>query len=355
MLRTQSGKLEALFPQHCTTHTYEDRLQTISYLKKAGIKICSGGIIGMGETREDRCDLAFSLKEVGANVVPINILNPIKGTPFENLAPLPPLEILKTIACFRFILPRREIMIAGGRTVNLRDMQSMVFTAGASALMVGNYLTTLNQPVEKDLQMLKDLGLDPVGPRVRGSIAVCCAAPWQEHRRLSRGNHRHPTVLQQIDQAVAGKNWVRDADFLAYAVRIPAAARRTFIFPPACTATNPPGLWPRCDCCRRTSGPTTPRSGFVPASIRPAFPLNRRENAAGIDLNRDYRHLQSPEVRAHVDWLQRQPRFDVALCLHEDWESNGFYVYELNPDNRPSFAEKILEAAAKSVRWTRRR
>ena len=145
----------------CTTHTYEDRVETIGYLKKAGIKICSGGIIGMGETREDRCDLAFSLKEVGANVVPINILNPIKGTPFEKMPPLPPLEILKTIACFRFILPRQEIMIAGGRTVNLRDMQSMVFTAGASALMVGNYLTTLNQPVEKDLQMLKDLGLDP--------------------------------------------------------------------------------------------------------------------------------------------------------------------------------------------------
>src|SRR5688572_274950 len=149
------------FPKHCTTHTYEDRVETIRYLKNAGIKICSGGIIGMGETREDRCDLAFALKELGANVVPINILNPIKGTPFENVAPLPPMEILKTIACFRFILPRQEIMIAGGRTVNLRDVQSMIFMAGASALMVGNYLTTLNQPVEKDIQMLKDLGLDP--------------------------------------------------------------------------------------------------------------------------------------------------------------------------------------------------
>jgi len=136
-------------------------VETIGYLKKAGLKICSGGIIGMGETREDRCDLAFALRELGANVVPINILNPIKGTPFEAVPPLAPMEILKTIACFRFILPRQEIMIAGGRTVNLRDMQSMVFAAGASALMVGNYLTTLNQTVEKDLQMLKDLGLDP--------------------------------------------------------------------------------------------------------------------------------------------------------------------------------------------------
>jgi biotin synthase len=152
---------QRFFPNQCTTHTYEDRIETIGFLKKAGIKICSGGIIGMGETREDRCDLAFALREAGANVVPINILNPIPGTPFEKLPPLPPMEILKTIACFRFILPKKEIMIAGGRTVNLRDMQSMVFAAGASALMVGNYLTTLNQPVEKDLQMLKDLGLDP--------------------------------------------------------------------------------------------------------------------------------------------------------------------------------------------------
>jgi len=149
------------FPNTCTTHTFDDRLQTIGYLKKAGLKICSGGIIGMGETREDRCDLAFTLKEIGANVVPVNILNPIPGTPFEKNPPVQPLEILKTIACFRLILPRQEIMVAGGRTVNLRDMQSMVFMAGASALMVGNYLTTLNQPVEKDLQMLKDLGLDP--------------------------------------------------------------------------------------------------------------------------------------------------------------------------------------------------
>ena len=149
------------FPQTCTTHTYDDRLETISYLKKAGIKICSGGIIGMGETREDRCDLAFELRAIGANVVPVNILNPIPGTPFEKNPPLSVMEILKTIACFRFILPRQEIMIAGGRTVNLRDAQSMIFMAGASALMVGNYLTTLNQSVEKDLQMLKDLGLDP--------------------------------------------------------------------------------------------------------------------------------------------------------------------------------------------------
>ena len=149
------------FPQICTTHTYEERVETIKHLKQAGIKICSGGILGMGETREDRCELAFALKELGAHIVPMNFLNPIASTPFGRREPLAPLEILKSIACFRFILPKQEITVAGGRTVNLRDLQSLIFMAGASGLMVGNYLTTPNQPVEKDLQMIKDLGLDP--------------------------------------------------------------------------------------------------------------------------------------------------------------------------------------------------
>ncbi len=152
---------ERFFPQICSTHTYADRVRTAEHLKQAGIKICSGGILGMGETRQDRCDLAFALKELEAQIIPINILNPIPGTPLGGQDPLSPLEVLKTIACFRFILPQQEIMVAGGRAVNLRDLQSMIFLAGASALMVGNYLTTPNEPVEKDLQMLKDLGLDP--------------------------------------------------------------------------------------------------------------------------------------------------------------------------------------------------
>jgi biotin synthase len=151
------------FPRHCTTHTYEDRLDTIKYLKKAGFRICSGGIVGMGEAREDRCDLAFAIKDVDASVVPINIFIPIKGTPYEDILPMSPLEALKTIACFRFILPRQEIVVAGGRAANLRDAQCMVFGAGASGLMVGNYLTTGNQSVERDLQMIRDLGFEPLG------------------------------------------------------------------------------------------------------------------------------------------------------------------------------------------------
>jgi biotin synthase len=149
------------FPEQCSTHTYDDRLQTIRLLKNAGIKICSGGIIGLGETREDRVDLMFALREVNPDFVPVNFLNPIAGTAFAERPLVPPMEALQTLAVFRLVLPRQEIMVAGGRVANLRDLQSLIFAAGASALMVGNYLTTLNQPVEKDLQMIRDLGLDP--------------------------------------------------------------------------------------------------------------------------------------------------------------------------------------------------
>lgn len=151
------------FPEQCSTHGYEDRLTTLRHLKRAGIRVCSGGIVGMGETREDRCDLAMALREAEVDLVPLNILNPIPGTPFEHVPPLTVLEILKTIACFRLMLPRQEILLAGGRGVNLRDAQSLVFLAGISGLMVGNYLTTVNQPVEKDLHLLRDLGLEPWG------------------------------------------------------------------------------------------------------------------------------------------------------------------------------------------------
>ncbi len=164
------------FPHQCSTHSYDDRLQTIRHLKAAGIQVCSGGILGLGETRADRCDLMFALKEVEPDFVPVNVLNPIPGTPFANNPPLPPLEILKTIAGFRLVLPRANILLAGGRTVNLRDLQSLSFLAGASALMVGNYLTTLNQPVEKDLQMLRDLGLEWEGYNDGSSPAVAPAA-----------------------------------------------------------------------------------------------------------------------------------------------------------------------------------
>jgi biotin synthase len=148
------------FPEICTTHTFDDRVRTIRHLKNVGIKICSGGIIGMGETRRDRCDLAFALRDLDVDVVPVNFLNPIPGTPFGHREKVTPLEALKTVACFRMILPRTRILMAGGREVTLRGLQSLVFMAGASGMMVGNYLTTLNRPVEQDLEMIRDLGLE---------------------------------------------------------------------------------------------------------------------------------------------------------------------------------------------------
>ena len=153
-------------------------------------------------------------------------------------------------------------------------------------------------------------------------------------------------VLQQMEQAVAGKNWVRDAEFLAYCRPNPAARARVYIST-GMHGDEPAGPLAALRLLRENAWPDDVAIWLCPCLNPTGFPLNRRENSAGVDLNRDYRQSQSPEVRAHIDWLQWQPRFDITLCLHEDWESNGFYLYELNPDNQPPLAEKILEAVAK--------
>jgi biotin synthase len=126
----------------------------------AGLRVCSGGILGMGESLDQRIELALTLRELGVESVPLNFLSPQEGTPFGQLEPLSPLEILKNIAVFRYLLPRAEIRIAGGRQF-LRDLQSMIFMAGASGIMIGDYLTTKGRQVEDDLQMLRDLQLAP--------------------------------------------------------------------------------------------------------------------------------------------------------------------------------------------------
>jgi len=152
------------FPQICTTHTYDDRLQTLRRARAMGFSVCSGGIFGMGETWEDRIDLAFALYELDIRSIPLNFLHPIPGTPLANQAPLQPLEILRIIAMFRFILPTADLKVAGGRDVNLRDVQSWIFYAGATSMMVGNYLTTRGRALEADLQMLRDLDLSVTPP-----------------------------------------------------------------------------------------------------------------------------------------------------------------------------------------------
>jgi murein peptide amidase A len=154
-----------------------------------------------------------------------------------------------------------------------------------------------------------------------------------------------PQVLQQIDQAVAGKNWVRDAEFLAFHRPNPAARANVYIST-GIHGDEPAGPLAALRLLQEDAWPDTAAIWLCPCLNPAGLRLNRRENASGIDINRDYRHPQSPEARAHTNWLQRQPRFDVTLCLHEDWESNGFYLYEVNPDGRPSLAEKITAAAA---------
>lgn len=151
---------ERFFRCICSTHTYTDRIRTIRTAKEAGLEVCSGGIIGLEESMEDRIKLAFTLRELDVDAVPINILNPIPGTPMKNAAPLPPLEILKSIALFRLILPEKNIRLAGGREKNLRDMQALVLFCGADGLMLGNYLTTAGRSSKKDLQMIRDAGLN---------------------------------------------------------------------------------------------------------------------------------------------------------------------------------------------------
>lgn len=142
----------------CTTHTYEDRINTINIAKKVGFEICSGGIIGLGECREDRVDMAIELEKLEVFSIPINILMPIKGTPLENQEPLSEEEILRTIAIFRFINPKSNIRLAGGRN-KLENYGDKAFKAGANATITGNLLTTCGNNVFDDRKMINNLGL----------------------------------------------------------------------------------------------------------------------------------------------------------------------------------------------------
>ena len=151
------------FPKICTTHTYDERVSTIRAAKAAGIRVCSGGIIGMGEEPAHRAELAFALRELDVDEVPLNFLVSVDGTRLEHATPLPPLEMLKVIALFRWILPTKNIFICAGRQ-HLGELQSMIFFAGASGAMVGDFLTTKNQNVNDDLKMFRDLGLNFDGP-----------------------------------------------------------------------------------------------------------------------------------------------------------------------------------------------
>lgn len=145
------------FSQICTTHTYQDRLDTIANVQKAGLEACCGGIIGLGETMQDRLEMALAIRDLQVKSVPLNILVPIRGTPLENIPTIQPQEVLKTMALFRFILPDAVIRYAGGRNT-LGKLQERGFKGGINGVLVGNYLTTVGNNIKKDITMLKKLG-----------------------------------------------------------------------------------------------------------------------------------------------------------------------------------------------------
>jgi biotin synthase len=147
------------FPTICTTHKYEEDIETIKFAKELGFYVCSGGIFGIGESIEDRVSLAFELKSLNVDSIPINFLIPIKGTPLENKKPLKPIEALKIIAMFRFVMPQKDIRVCGGREFVLKQFHPLVFFAGANGIMVSDYLTQKGRKIEDDIEMISDLGL----------------------------------------------------------------------------------------------------------------------------------------------------------------------------------------------------
>ena len=177
---------ESNFPTICTTHTYQDRVNTLKQLKRQGMERCAGGILGLGETPEQRLELAFALAELEVECVPVNVLNPRPGTPLEGAAPPEPLEVIKTVAIFRLILPWAIIELAGGRELNVRDLQSLALLCGANGLIIGSYLTTIGRPPTDDLQLVHDLGFEPdVGevhpPAPASAPATAASAPAVTH------------------------------------------------------------------------------------------------------------------------------------------------------------------------------
>ncbi len=153
---------ETHYAKICTTHTYADRVQTLRNVRDAGMEMCSGGIIGMGESRADIVSMAFDLAELEVQSIPVNILNAIDGTPLEGTDSLSPQDALKALAMFRFVAPSRELRIAGGRELHLRSLQPMGLYV-ANSLFVGDYLTTQGQAPQADYDMISDLGFEVTG------------------------------------------------------------------------------------------------------------------------------------------------------------------------------------------------
>jgi biotin synthase len=192
---------ERHYPNIVSTHPYSERMNTLRIAKEAGLSLCSGGIFGMGEVWNDRLDMLLTLRELGVDVVPLNFLNAIHGTPLENQPKLPPMECLKIISIARFLMPDKELKVAGGREVCLRDLQSWIFFAGADSTMIGNYLTTYGRKPEMDHQMVHDLGL------MWRTYAGGGVKPTSDNPELNRvshtGKHNIPILYEREISAAA--------------------------------------------------------------------------------------------------------------------------------------------------------
>jgi len=149
----------SFFAEVCTTRGYDAQLETARAAKSLGLQLCCGGIFGLGESFAQRAELLETIRSLEPDSVPLNFLNPIPGTPLESVKRLEPLECLAAIAVARLMMPETSIRVCGGREVNLRDFQSLIFAAGADSVMVGGYLVTPGRPVEADLRMIRDAGL----------------------------------------------------------------------------------------------------------------------------------------------------------------------------------------------------
>lgn len=148
------------FPSICTTHTYDEKIETIRAAKKAGLSVCSGGIMGLGETMEDRIDMAITLRELGIRSIPVNVLNPIPGTPLAGNLPLTEDEVCRIVAVYRFLLPDAAVRLAGGRGL-FADKGRRIFESGANAAISGDMLTTSGITIADDMAMLEELGFVP--------------------------------------------------------------------------------------------------------------------------------------------------------------------------------------------------
>ena len=146
-------------PEVCTTHTYEEKIKTLKAARRAGLSICSGGILGLGETMEDRIDMVLTARELGVKSIPVNLLNPIPGTPYEKNRPLTNEEACRCVAVFRFLIPDASIRLAGGRGL-VGDKGEACFRSGANAAISGDMLTTAGITVETDMELIKRLGFE---------------------------------------------------------------------------------------------------------------------------------------------------------------------------------------------------